>query len=65
MIIKTIAFGRVWRYECDSEASGGCDECKTTFADEDVPDGWYVEQFDDITLGKVLCPGHRTEAVRR
>jgi hypothetical protein len=60
VIIKTIAFGKMWRYECDSGVPEGCEERQAVLAGE-VPERWVVDVFEDDE--STYCPIHRDEAI--
>ncbi len=56
MITKTVGFGRLWRYECDSGVPGKCEERFTVLAGE-VPEGWSEEDSQE----HVYCDMHVSE----
>ncbi len=49
MLIKTIAFGKMWRYECDGD---DCENRQTTLHDAPMPDEWVFVAGTNT----VLCP---------
>ena len=50
MIVTTVAFGRLWRIECDTLA---CKSRVTIPAGARTPSGWYVDD-----KGVAHCPIH-------